>query len=404
MVATTAGVYLVLFVVGVRDGGADGVLHLPGVMTIPLLVLAVGRGCSWASWPSLLVHRGRHGARPPAGGAPEGHGDDAVAEAASRRRACSSPRDVAARRLPAPLEGERFLKNYAPNAMGLASRDVISRAEHDRDRRRPRCGRRRPPRPTPSGRRPNNRAPARHSRGSGWSSPASTPSTSPSPVRPSSHYHMGGGRPDLVGKTVLEGLYAAPASAPACRCTGPPPRWHRLEARHLRHAARQGRPPSGLWRTPSSPRPSRRSPTPSGRWRGAARPHGGRERPHGIRDEMASTMHENFGVFRREEQMRLQGEIIGSLRRSLRAGCRGGQGGRLQLGRPRRWNWGSLLDLAACMVEAGLARKESRGAHARPYDYPGETMSTSCSTRSSRGPAIDSRSSGRHVTMTKWEA
>ena len=31
---------------------------------------------------------------------------------------------------------------------------------------------------------------------------------------------------------------------------------------------------------------------------------------------------------------------------------------------------GFLLELAECMVLAGLARKESRGAHARPYDYP----------------------------------
>ena len=31
---------------------------------------------------------------------------------------------------------------------------------------------------------------------------------------------------------------------------------------------------------------------------------------------------------------------------------------------------GFLLELADCMVVCGLARKESRGAHARPYDYP----------------------------------
>ena len=31
---------------------------------------------------------------------------------------------------------------------------------------------------------------------------------------------------------------------------------------------------------------------------------------------------------------------------------------------------GFLLDTALCMVEAGIERKESRGAHARPYDYP----------------------------------
>jgi succinate dehydrogenase / fumarate reductase flavoprotein subunit len=31
---------------------------------------------------------------------------------------------------------------------------------------------------------------------------------------------------------------------------------------------------------------------------------------------------------------------------------------------------GFLLDLAECMVVAGIERKESRGAHARPDDYP----------------------------------
>ena len=31
---------------------------------------------------------------------------------------------------------------------------------------------------------------------------------------------------------------------------------------------------------------------------------------------------------------------------------------------------GYMLDLAACMLQAGIARKESRGAHARPHDYP----------------------------------
>ena len=31
---------------------------------------------------------------------------------------------------------------------------------------------------------------------------------------------------------------------------------------------------------------------------------------------------------------------------------------------------GNMIDLAGCMLQAGIARKESRGAHARPYDYP----------------------------------
>jgi succinate dehydrogenase/fumarate reductase flavoprotein subunit len=31
---------------------------------------------------------------------------------------------------------------------------------------------------------------------------------------------------------------------------------------------------------------------------------------------------------------------------------------------------GALLEVATCMVQAGIARKESRGAHSRPHDYP----------------------------------
>jgi succinate dehydrogenase / fumarate reductase flavoprotein subunit len=29
-----------------------------------------------------------------------------------------------------------------------------------------------------------------------------------------------------------------------------------------------------------------------------------------------------------------------------------------------------MLDTALCMVEGGIWRKESRGAHSRPHDYP----------------------------------
>ena len=82
-------------------------------------------------------------------------------------------------------------------------------------------------------------------------------------------------------------------------------------------------------------------------------------------------MHENFGVFRREEQMRRQGEIVAGLRERYERVVVEDKGEVFNSDLTQALELGFLLELAACMVEAGLARKESRGAHARPYDYPG---------------------------------
>ena len=105
-------------------------------------------------------------------------------------------------------EGERFLKNYAPNAMELASRDVISRAEQiEIDEGRGVDG--------------NVLLDLRHlgadriierlhgTRELSMVFAGVDPIHEPIPVRPGSHYHMGGVDTDLVGKTVLDGLYAA---------------------------------------------------------------------------------------------------------------------------------------------------------------------------------------------------
>jgi succinate dehydrogenase / fumarate reductase flavoprotein subunit len=94
------------------------------------------------------------------------------------------------------------------------------------------------------------------------------------------------------------------------------------------------------------------------------------ERPWSIRDELASTMHENFGVFRRERQMEQQGEIVAGLRERYEKVLVEDKGEVFNSDLTQTIELGFLLDLAECMVVAGIERKESRGAHARPDDYP----------------------------------
>src|SRR5439155_24813763 len=89
------------------------------------------------------------------------------------------------------------------------------------------------------------------------------------------------------------------------------------------------------------------------------------ERPWSIRDELGETMHENFGVFRREEQMERQSEIIAGLRERYERVVVDDKGQVFNSDLTQALELAFLLELADCMVVSGLARKESRGAHAR---------------------------------------
>jgi succinate dehydrogenase / fumarate reductase, flavoprotein subunit len=298
-------------------------------------------------------------------------------------------------------EGDRFLKRYAPNAMELASRDVISRAEQTEiDEGRGVDG--------------NVLLDLRHlgadkindrlhgTRELSMVFAGVDPIFEPIPVRPGAHYHMGGVETDLWGKTALEGLYAAGE----CACVSVHGA-NRLGGNALMETVTFGKRAGAAaaeWALTHTTIALPESAVSDARRELDelfARETG--ERPHAIRDEMAETMHENFGVFRREEQMQRQGQIIAGLRERFDRVVVDDKGSVFNNDVTNVLELGFLLELAACMVEAGLARKESRGAHARPYDYPERDdenyMRHTLVSWNGDGPKLD----WAPVRLTKWE-
>jgi succinate dehydrogenase / fumarate reductase flavoprotein subunit len=298
-------------------------------------------------------------------------------------------------------EGDRFLERYAPNAMELASRDVISRAEQTEiDEGRGVDG--------------NVLLDLRHlgadrilERLHGTRELAMTfagvdPIYEPIPVRPGAHYHMGGVDTDVWGRTTVEGLYAAGE----CACVSVHGA-NRLGGNALMETITYGKRAGGHaadWALSNTT-----VEVPEAVEADAERElkqlldRADGERPWKIRDELAETMHENFGVFRREDQMVEQGEIVGGLRERYRRVVVEDKGQVFNNDLTQALELGFLLELADCMVVAGIARKESRGAHARPYDFPDRDdenylKHTIVST-------VDGRTElgWRDVTITKWQ-
>jgi succinate dehydrogenase / fumarate reductase, flavoprotein subunit len=299
-------------------------------------------------------------------------------------------------------DNDRFLKRYAPNAMELASRDVISRAEQTEiDEGRGIDG--------------NVLLDLRHlgadrilerlhgTRELSMTFAGVDPIYEPIPVRPGAHYHMGGVDTDVWGQTTVEGLYAAGE----CACVSVHGA-NRLGGNALMETITYGKRAGAhaadwaLSHTTVEVPVSQETDAERELKDLLDRDDG--ERPWRIRDELAMTMHENFGVFRREDQMERQAEIVAALRERYERVVVEDKGEVFNNDLTQALELGFLLELADCMVVSGLARKESRGAHARPHDYPDRDDAnylrhTIVTLDDDGRPQLD----WRDVTMTKWQ-
>jgi succinate dehydrogenase/fumarate reductase flavoprotein subunit len=298
-------------------------------------------------------------------------------------------------------DGERFMKRYAPNALELASRDVVSRSEQTE---------------IDAGRGVNGSVllDLRHlgperimerlpsSRELAMTYAGVDPVYDPIPVRPGAHYHMGGVETDNHGATQLEGLYAAGETA-CVSVHGA----NRLGGNSLMETITFGRrsgQAAAEWALSHTTVTVPESVEADAEREIAAlldRREG--ERPYAIRDELGSSMLENFGVFRQEDKMKRQLEIVAGLTERYKNVYVEDKGEIFNTDLTQAIELGCLLEIAACMLTGGIARKESRGAHARPYDYPSRDdenfMKHSIVTWENGGPSLRYEP----VRVTKWE-
>jgi succinate dehydrogenase / fumarate reductase flavoprotein subunit len=298
-------------------------------------------------------------------------------------------------------DGARFMERYAPNALELASRDVVSRSEQTEiDEGRGINGSVMLDMRHLGAERIIERLPG--SRELAMTFAGVDPIYEPVPVRPGAHYHMGGVSTDSDGLTELTGLYAAGE----CACVSVHGA-NRLGGNSLMETITFGR-RSGRaaaeWALSNTT-----IDVPESVERDAERElkelldRTTGERPWAIREELGTSMLENFAVFRREDQMARQLEIIPELRERYRKVYVEDKGNVFNSDLTQAIELGNMLDTAWCMVQAGLARKESRGAHARPHDYPTRDdehfMKHSITRWAEDAPVL----SYAEVRKTKWE-
>jgi succinate dehydrogenase / fumarate reductase flavoprotein subunit len=288
-------------------------------------------------------------------------------------------------------EGERFMEEYAPSIKDLASRDVVSRAIYLEVKN------------------------GRGINGKNYVHLDVTPETvnhyfekegeerridrdyieeklpdiadftrtylgvdpvqEPMPVQPTAHYAMGGIPTDVDGRvlldeenTVLPGLYAA-GEAACVSVHGA----NRLGTNSLTDLVVFGRRTGKDIARYCQEAELLSLPDDAGEAIMAEleqlRANGGDVKPYEVRDKMQETMTDNVSVFRTEETIDQAVQDLKELQEMYRRVQVEDSGKVFNTDLLEAWELGCLLDLAEVTAVSALARKESRGAHARD-DFP----------------------------------
>lgn len=260
-------------------------------------------------------------------------------------------------------KGERFMEKYAPNAKELASRDVVSRAEQTE---------------IEQGRGVDGCVllDLRHLgekkikerlgqiRELSINFAGVDPILAPIPVKPGSHYSMGGIKTDVNGATCVIGLFAA-GEAACVSVHGA----NRLGGNSLLETIVFGRRAGAgvveFCKAAKLPRFPETAFCDAAHEIANLMGRTGGESPLLIRKEMKETMESNAGVYRNKERMTKGLDKILELKERFKKVCLTDRSDYFNTELPGVLELGYMVDIAETILKGGLSREESRGSHAR---------------------------------------